>query len=85
MIKKIFKDYKQYTLVILSALLMVAFIVPQANTFVGGTPEKRKVATLHPSKSRRLSQKMQKDPNSGTLFYNFYLFCPFLLSTFFKM
>lgn len=50
MVKKIFKDYKQYTLVVLSALLMVAFIVPQANTFIGGTPEKRKVATVNGSK-----------------------------------
>ncbi len=50
MVKKIFKDYKQYTLVILSALLMIAFVVPQANTFVGGTPESRKVATVNGKK-----------------------------------
>ncbi|HEX8878289.1 MAG TPA: hypothetical protein VF777_16200 [Phycisphaerales bacterium] len=44
---KFLTKYKQYMLVVFSALLMVAFIVPQANMLVGGSPEKRKVATLN--------------------------------------
>lgn len=44
---KFLTKYKQYMLVVFSALLMVAFIVPQANMLVGGSPEKRKVATVN--------------------------------------
>ncbi|MBY0114231.1 MAG: SurA N-terminal domain-containing protein [Phycisphaerales bacterium] len=47
---KFLTKYKQYMLVVFSALLMVAFIVPQANMLVGGSPEKRKVATVNGSK-----------------------------------
>lgn len=44
---KLLTKYKQYMLVVFSALLMVAFIVPQANMLIGGSPEKRKVATVN--------------------------------------
>lgn len=44
---KFLTKYKQYMLVVFSALLMVAFIVPQANMLIGGSPEKRKVATVN--------------------------------------
>lgn len=47
---KILTKYKQYLMVVLAALLMIAFVVPQAGTLVGGSPEKRKVATVNGKK-----------------------------------